>query len=29
MKDMNVTMATCSPSEDFEDNVMSVKYVLL
>ncbi|KAL0892776.1 hypothetical protein ABMA27_014482 [Loxostege sticticalis] len=29
MKDMNVTMAKCSPSEDFEDNVMSVKYVLL
>ncbi|KAM3964340.1 ribonuclease Z [Aphomia sociella] len=29
MKDMNVTMAKCSPSEDFEDNVMNVKYVLL
>ncbi|CAH2980475.1 unnamed protein product [Chilo suppressalis] len=29
MKDMNVTMANCSPSEDFEDNTMSVKYVLL
>ncbi|XP_038211679.1 ribonuclease Z, mitochondrial isoform X2 [Zerene cesonia] len=29
MKDLNVTMAKCSPSEDFEDNVMSVKYVLL
>lgn len=29
MKEMNVTMAKCSPSEDFEDNVMSVKYVLL
>ncbi|XP_049868764.1 ribonuclease Z, mitochondrial isoform X2 [Pectinophora gossypiella] len=29
MKDMNVTMAKCSPSEDFEDNVMSVKYVIL
>ncbi|XP_035458364.2 uncharacterized protein LOC118281764 isoform X4 [Spodoptera frugiperda] len=29
MKDMNVTMAKCSPLEDFEDNVMNVKYVLL
>ncbi|CAD0199317.1 unnamed protein product [Chrysodeixis includens] len=29
MKDMNVTMAKCSNSEDFEDNVMNVKYVLL
>ncbi|CAG5051844.1 unnamed protein product [Parnassius apollo] len=29
MKDMNVTMAKCSPSEDFVDNVMTVKYVLL
>ncbi|KAJ8727934.1 hypothetical protein PYW08_016319 [Mythimna loreyi] len=29
MKDMQVTMAKCSPSEDFDDNVMSVKYVLL
>ncbi|CAG4979541.1 unnamed protein product [Colias eurytheme] len=29
MKDLNVTMAKCSPTEDFEDNVMSVKYVLL
>ncbi|XP_063824752.1 ribonuclease Z, mitochondrial isoform X1 [Ostrinia nubilalis] len=29
MKDMNVNMAKCSPSEDFEDSVMSVKYVLL
>ncbi|XP_052759538.1 ribonuclease Z, mitochondrial isoform X3 [Galleria mellonella] len=29
MKEMNVTMAKCSPSEDFEDNVMTVKYVLL
>ncbi|XP_073945029.1 ribonuclease Z, mitochondrial-like isoform X2 [Choristoneura fumiferana] len=29
MKDMQVTMAKCSPSEDFEDNVMSVKYVIL
>ncbi|XP_047024752.1 ribonuclease Z, mitochondrial isoform X1 [Helicoverpa zea] len=29
MKDMQVTMAKCSPSEDFEDNVMNVKYVLL
>ncbi|XP_047517467.1 ribonuclease Z, mitochondrial isoform X3 [Pieris napi] len=29
MKDLNVTMAKCKPSEDFEDNVMSVKYVIL
>ncbi|XP_013143263.1 PREDICTED: ribonuclease Z, mitochondrial isoform X2 [Papilio polytes] len=29
MKDMNVTLAPCSPSEDFTDNVMTVKYVLL
>lgn len=29
MKDMQVTMAKCSPSEDFDDNVMTVKYVLL
>uniref|UniRef100_A0A2A4JIJ4 Zinc phosphodiesterase ELAC protein 2 n=1 Tax=Heliothis virescens TaxID=7102 RepID=A0A2A4JIJ4_HELVI len=29
MKDMQVTMAKCRPSEDFEDNVMNVKYVLL
>ncbi|CAH0751050.1 unnamed protein product, partial [Diatraea saccharalis] len=29
MKDMNVTMANCSPSEDFEDSTMTVKYVLL
>lgn len=29
MKDMQVTMAKCSPLEDFEDNTMSVKYVLL
>ncbi|XP_050346444.1 ribonuclease Z, mitochondrial [Nymphalis io] len=29
MKDMNVTMAKCSPSVDFEDNVMTVKYVLM
>ncbi|KPJ08310.1 Zinc phosphodiesterase ELAC protein 2 [Papilio machaon] len=29
MKDMNVTLAPCSPSEDFVDNVMTVKYVLL
>ncbi|XP_075973216.1 ribonuclease Z isoform X2 [Anticarsia gemmatalis] len=29
MKDMNVTMAKCSPSVDFEDNVMTVKYVQL
>ncbi|XP_037872665.1 ribonuclease Z, mitochondrial isoform X2 [Bombyx mori] len=29
MKEMNVAMAKCSPSEDFEDSVMSVKYVLL
>ncbi|XP_064071997.1 ribonuclease Z, mitochondrial isoform X2 [Vanessa tameamea] len=29
MKEMNVTMAKCSPSVDFEDNVMTVKYVLL
>ncbi|XP_045448644.1 ribonuclease Z, mitochondrial [Melitaea cinxia] len=29
MKEMNVTMAKCSPSTDFEDNVMTVKYVLL
>ncbi|KAG6454773.1 ribonuclease Z, mitochondrial isoform X1 [Manduca sexta] len=29
MKEMNVKMAQCSPSEDFEDNVMTVKYVLL
>ncbi|CAK1546983.1 unnamed protein product [Leptosia nina] len=29
MKDLNVTMAKCDPSEDFEDNVLSVKYVIL
>ncbi|CAF4900678.1 unnamed protein product [Pieris macdunnoughi] len=29
MKDLNVTMAKCKPSEDFDDNVMSVKYVIL
>ncbi|CAH2037919.1 unnamed protein product, partial [Iphiclides podalirius] len=29
MTDMNVTMAKCSPGEDFIDNVMTVKYVLL
>ncbi|XP_039754100.1 ribonuclease Z, mitochondrial isoform X1 [Pararge aegeria] len=29
MKDMNVVMAKCSKSEDFEDNVMTVKYVLI
>lgn len=29
MKDMNVTMAACSPTDDFEDSVMNVKYVLL
>ncbi|XP_053607367.1 zinc phosphodiesterase ELAC protein 2 isoform X4 [Plodia interpunctella] len=29
MKDMDVTMAECSPTADFEDNVMSVKYVIL
>ncbi|KAJ2939219.1 hypothetical protein O0L34_g8533 [Tuta absoluta] len=29
MKDMKVTMAKCSPKEDFRDNVMSVKYVVL
>ncbi|CAH3997795.1 unnamed protein product [Pieris brassicae] len=29
MKDLNVTMAKCNPSEDYEDNVMSVKYVIL
>ncbi|KAI5635446.1 tRNase Z endonuclease domain-containing protein [Phthorimaea operculella] len=29
MKDMKVTMAQCSPKEDFQDNVMSVKYVVL
>ncbi|XP_068631532.1 ribonuclease Z, mitochondrial isoform X2 [Battus philenor] len=29
MKEMNVTMAPCSPTEDFVDNVMSVKYVIL
>ena len=29
MKEMNVTMAQCSPSVDFEDNVMTVKYVLM
>ncbi|XP_061377114.1 ribonuclease Z, mitochondrial isoform X5 [Danaus plexippus] len=29
MKDMNVTMAKCSPSEDFEDNVMTVKYIIM
>ncbi|CAH0701401.1 unnamed protein product [Spodoptera exigua] len=29
MKDMNVTMAKCTPSEDFEDNVMRVEYILL
>ncbi|CAB3253825.1 unnamed protein product [Arctia plantaginis] len=29
MKDMNITMAKSSPTEDFEDNVMTVKYVLL
>ncbi|CAH0719588.1 unnamed protein product, partial [Brenthis ino] len=29
MKEMNVTMANCSPSVDFEDNVMTVKYVLM
>ncbi|XP_060802731.1 ribonuclease Z, mitochondrial isoform X2 [Amyelois transitella] len=29
MKDMDVTMAECKPTADFEDNVMSVKYVIL
>ncbi|XP_045771423.1 ribonuclease Z, mitochondrial isoform X2 [Maniola jurtina] len=29
MKDMNVKMAKCSSSEDFKDNVMTVKYVLM
>ncbi|KAG7303022.1 hypothetical protein JYU34_013030 [Plutella xylostella] len=29
MKEMKVTMAPCSPAEDFEDGVMSVKYVHL
>lgn len=29
MKDMQVKMATCSSTEDFEDSVMTVKYVLL
>ncbi|XP_050670855.1 ribonuclease Z, mitochondrial isoform X5 [Leptidea sinapis] len=29
MKDLNVSTANCTPCEDFEDNVMSVKYVLL
>ncbi|KAL4709976.1 hypothetical protein ACJJTC_003939 [Scirpophaga incertulas] len=29
MKDMEVTMAKCSPKNDFEDNTLSVKYVLL
>ncbi|KOB75168.1 Ribonuclease Z-like protein [Operophtera brumata] len=29
MKEMNVTMAKCTASEDFEDNTMTVKYVFL
>lgn len=29
MKEMKVTMAKCTPSEDYEDNALSVKYVVL
>lgn len=29
MKDMQVSMAPCGPNDDFEDSVMTVRYVQL